>query len=96
MAEKIQLEMKGKEIGITEKLYEAISDEVIRDSFAFDEEREIYIGKGTWAAIEQAEQAKAYTTGAIPSYSKAGSIVFGIKAQAEESRPLKVTRPWGV
>ena len=95
-AETIQLQMKGKEIGITGKLHEAISDEAIRGSFSLDEERDIYIGNATWAAIEQAEQAKAYSAKAIPSYSKAGSILFGISAQAEGTRPLKVTRPWGV
>lgn len=95
-AETIQLQMKGNEIGITEQLHKAISDEAIRDSFSLDEERRMYIGNATWAAIEQAEQAKAYAAKAIPSYSKAGSIVFGISAQAEEARPLKVTRPWGV
>ena len=94
-AESIQVQMKGKEIGITEQLYGAIADEAVRDNFSFDDEKEFYIGNVTWATIEQAEQAKAYAAKASPSYSKAGSILFGIRVQAEEARPLKVTRPWG-
>lgn len=94
-AERIQLSMKGNEIGINSEVYEAIKDESIKAMFSYDAGREVYVAKElTWISLEDAEHARAYATSSRAAFTAAGTIAIG-DGSPEQARPLKVTRPWG-
>jgi class 3 adenylate cyclase len=93
-AEEIQLRMKGQEIGLESRIYDAILDESVKDKFSFDKTRDCYVGKEvTWTSVEDAERAKQYNVSTKAAYTTAGTIAIGSKI-SEGARNLKVTRPW--
>jgi hypothetical protein len=86
--------MKGQEIGLESRIYDAILDESVKDKFSFDKTRDCYVGKEvTWTSVEDAERAKQYNVSTKAAYTTAGTIAIGSKI-SEGARNLKVTRPW--
>lgn len=93
-AEEIQLQLAGKEIGVSKAVYEALNEESIRNVFAYDADREVYVAKElTWTLFEDAERSQAYAASAKAAYASGGSVIVGPRS-GEVDRPLKVTRPW--
>jgi hypothetical protein len=97
-AEHWQIQGAADEISISAKMHDAIDDEVIRESFHFDEDRSCYIAKGlTWTKIGDIRKSRQYASREPVSFDKTTSgIVFGVSAQqSRDNIPLKQTRNWG-
>jgi class 3 adenylate cyclase len=97
-AEHWQIQGAAGEISISAKMCDAIDDEVIRESFHFDEDRSCYIAKGlTWTKIGDLRKSRQYASREPASFNKTTSgIVFGVSAQqSRDNIPLKQTRNWG-
>ena len=87
--------MKGQEIGFDSCVYDAISDETIKEKFFYDEDAGLLRRKlsdldFTWR-IQNAPSN--YEVSAKAAYTSVGTISIGSKI-SEGARNLKVTRPW--
>jgi len=91
-AENLQLGVHGNQLAITERMYEAITDDATAEQFTKQDDGHYEATGVTFLSLEDAEDTTAAKTATAAGYTSAGAITIGLRAPA--SAPLHVTRPY--
>lgn len=99
-AEALQLVSAGKEVRVSDGLFESTEDKAVQGLFVKDKTHNCYVGRNvTWTRVDDANASKAYAAAVPVAFDRsAGGIRFNLSASEENvaSKPeyLKQTRPW--
>jgi class 3 adenylate cyclase len=100
-AESLQISSKGNEMRVSSAIFNAITDEELRNLFTFESTQGCYVAKAlTWLAVEDKKNTKAYAASAVPLFNIASKkLEFtnrGNPDQRNQTVPVKNTRNWAL